>query len=230
MSWIGPRERYTVEGPEAFGDADLLALVLGTGAGGRGARHIAAELLERFQGLDGLARAPVDALTAVPGVGQARAVRVHAACVMARRARAVAVSRVAGPHEAWRYLRPRMEGLDHEELFALYLSRSGAVRAARRVSSGGTAYTIVEPRQVLQPAVALGCAAVLLAHNHPSGDPEPSDADLACTHRVAAAAQILDLQLLDHLVIGDGCYVSMAERGVLPGWSTTPLMLTRSPR
>jgi DNA repair protein RadC len=224
-----PRERYTVEGPTHFSDDELLALILGTGTAEHSAIDIARGLLERFQGLGGLAEAPPGALVAVPGVGQARAVRVHAACAIARRAQRTAPpSALRTPADAWRFLRPRVAGLAHEELHAIYLGRGQRVLAWRRLTAGNATFTIVDPKQVLRPAVALGAGALLLAHNHPSGDPEPSEDDLRCTRRVAEAGRLLDIALLDHLVLGRSWFVSLAERGVLPAWSHGPPMLTGS--
>jgi DNA repair protein RadC len=226
MTIEGPRERYTLDGPEGFGDADLLALVLGTGSGGRSVRGIAADLLDTYGGVAQIASSPVRALTRVPGVGPARAVRVHAACALARRReRSHPRARVHDAESAWRLLRPALDELDHEQLHALYLDRRGGVLDRRRLTQGNDGYTIVDPRQVLRPAVQLGACALIVAHNHPSGDPTPSDGDRSCTWRLAAAAEVLGMRLLDHLVLGGGTYVSMAEQGELEGLPSAPPML-----
>lgn len=214
ISADSPLERYAVEGPESFGEIDLLALVLG----GPGAEGLALALLERFGGPDGLASAPVAALAQVPGVGPRGAVRVHAACQLARRGRRSRGRYARTPEEAAHSLRGVVEGLPHEEAHGLFLNTRGRILALRRISSGSDRLTVLDPRQVLRPAVELGAMAVVLAHNHPSGDPTPSHEDLSITRRIAAAADVLGVQLADHLIFGEDSYVSMAELGILPEW------------
>ncbi len=217
MSIDGPRERYLAHGSEGLGEVELLALVLGTGVRGRSAHSIAAQLIEDFGGVLGVASAPPGALTVVVGLGHARAVRVHAACSVALRVvrSPRPAIRVCDAHAAWRVLRSGLEHLDHEELHALYLDRGGRVLHQRRLTAGNDALTIVDPRQVLRPAVQLGASSVLVAHNHPSGDPTPSREDREVTGRLAHAARIVGVRLLDHLVVGSGCFVSLAEQGLM---------------
>ena len=211
------RERYAVEGAEPFGDAELVALVLGTGAAGRSATGIARELLERFDGLEGLAGTEVVELATVPGIGLARAVRLHAGLSVGRRSlRARPRSRIGGPADAAGLFLDRLRGRPTEELHALYLDRRHGVLGLRRLSVGSPSATVVDPRQVYRPGVALGASAVILAHNHPSGDPEPSAQDREVTRRVVQAGRVLGVPLLDHLVIGGERWVSLAERGVVP--------------
>jgi len=215
-----PRERYTVEGPGRFGDDELLALILGTGTADRAAIEIARDLLARFDGPGGLVQAPPGALAGVPGIGEARAVRVHAACALGRRARLYPPpSRVLAPEDAWDYLHPHVVDRAQEELHALYLARGGRLLACQRLTVGNDCFTIVDPKQVLRPAVALGATGIILAHNHPSGDPTPSEADRDCTRRVAEAGRVVGVVLLDHLVMGRHHFVSLAAAGVLPPWA-----------
>ncbi len=211
-----PRERYLLAGPEGAGESDLLALLLGTGAGGRTARVIASELLDRFGGLRGLATAPPGALAAVRGVGPARAVRLHAGIALGQRARAdtpPTVTPVLDAHDAARWFTPALEGLDHEELHALYLDRRGRPLAYRRLTAGSDAATVVDPRQILRPAVELGATSLIIGHNHPSGDPEPSPEDIRVTRALASAGKVLGVALRDHLVVGGGRWVSLGSRG-----------------
>ena len=224
---LRPRERYTIEGPDHFDDAELLALVLGTGTGGRSAVQIARDLLDRFGGFSGLRQAPPGALAGVLGVGQARAVRVHAACAMARGGlRRPPPTRVLTPEQAWGFFAPRVAELEREELHALYLGRRGRVLSWRSLTVGNDSFTIVDPRQILRPAIRAGALSIILAHNHPSGDPAPSDADRRCTRRVAQAGQLLGVALLDHLVIGEDGFTSLAEQGELPAWTEQSPVLT----
>jgi len=215
-----PREHYALHGPDHLGDADLLTLVLGTGVVGRPAATVARDCLSTFGSLAALAEAPLAAVAAVPGVGPCRAIRVQAALQAGMRAVRRAVPAADGPVDtpaaALDRLRPRLEGLLHEELHALYLDRRSHVRAARRLTAGSDAATVVDVRQVLQPAIMLGACGIIVAHNHPSGDPRPSPQDIAVTRRLAEGAAALDLRLHDHLIIAGGRYTSFAEEDLLP--------------
>jgi DNA repair protein RadC len=212
-----PRERYTLLGPEGFGDLDLIALILGTGAAGRSSRSIATDLVDRFGGLPAMAQAPVEALAAVRGVGPVRAVRIHASLALGRRCQALPIPetpiRTAEDAVAW--FQPAFQGLLHEELHGIYLDRRGRPLAYRRLTRGHDGATIVDSRQVLRPAVELGSTGVVLGHNHPSGDPEPSAEDRAVTRRVQSAANVLGIRLVDHVVVAGDRHVSMAARGDL---------------
>ncbi len=221
----GPRDRYARTDGRDFGDVELLALVLGTGTAQRSSRTIAADLVDRFGGPAGIAVAPVHALAQVHGVGPARAVRLHAACRLSRRAWPRAGRVIRSADQAWLALRTTLEGLPVEELHALYLDARNRIRLHRRVSVGTARFTFVDPPSVLGPALACGATSLLIAHNHPSGDPEPSSQDIESTRRLALAARAVGLPLLDHLVTGEGCYVSLAERGVLGPW-TEPTVST----
>jgi len=215
-----PRERYLIEGPGAFGDAELLALVIGTGAGGRSALQIARDLLDAVGGAAGLAAADPRALATTRGVGRLRALRVHAACALARRGRSPAPpAHIQTPEAIWRFLAPRVAGAREESLYGFYLDRRGRLMSWRALTRGNDSFTIVDPRQVFRPAVAVGAHGVILAHNHPSGDPEPSEADRSCTRQVADAGEVLGVRLLDHLVLGREGYTSLAARGMLAPWS-----------
>jgi DNA repair protein RadC len=217
---VRPRELYACAGPQGLGDVELVALLLGTGSAGRCTLSIAGDLVDRFGGLAGLAQAEPTALQGVPGVGPARAVRVHAALEAGRRATTGAGVRpdpVITPDEAVSWLRPALVGLPHEELHALYLDRRGRPLARRLLTRGSDGFTVVDPRQIFRPAVALGAVSVILAHNHPSGDPTPSAMDREVTRRTTRAGGVLGIQLADHLVFGGEAWVSMAAEGLVGG-------------
>ena len=211
------RERYLVSGPEGLGDTDLLVLLLGTGAAARSARTIATDLLDRFGGLPGLAEAPPRALAEVRGVGDARTVRLHAALALSRRANLPGPDRnpVKAPADAARWFVPALEGLVEEELHALYVDRRLRPLAYRRLNKGSALFTIMDPGQVLRPAVALGAHGLFLAHNHPSGDPEPSVEDVRSTQQIERAASLVGVKLLDHLVVARKEWSSLSARGEL---------------
>lgn len=215
------REHYSVHGPSPLTDEALLALAIGTGVASHPATAIARALLDHCGDLAGVATAPVHALSTVSGMGPARAVRLHAALALGRRAR---ITRqppprsITGPSDAWSHLAPLLEERPVEELHALYLAPRGRLLAHRGLTSGSDRYTVVDPRQVFRPAIELGAASVIVAHNHPSGDPTPSEPDVDVTRRLAAAGQVLGVALIDHLVVGRGRYTSLAEQRILPPW------------
>lgn len=208
-------------------DGDLLGEVFG---GARG-RAIAARLLDRYGGLHSLARAEPAILVAEDGVTWPQARRLIAVIELGRRALRIPLAgeRVIGsPGDAARAFLPGMVGLDVEELHAIYVDRRHRLLAVRRLTRGSDQFTVVDPRQVFRHALALQAAAVVIAHNHPSGDPTPSAADEEVTRRVAAAGQVLGVPLLDHLVIVDGGWRSFAEMGVLGSWPALPPLYTRA--
>jgi DNA repair protein RadC len=215
------RERYLMGGPEELGDAELIALVLGTGAGGRTARAIAGELLERHGSLSALACAPPGSFAAVRGMGPARAVRLHASLTLGKRMAHESRPRldpVNGPADAAAWFVPALGELDHEELHALYLDRRRRPLAYRRISAGNDSSTIFDARQVLRPAVELGANAVLVAHNHPSGELVPSTADRDATRRLGEAARVVGVELVDHLLVAGRKWVSIPTlRSVMGG-------------
>jgi DNA repair protein RadC len=214
------REAYRARGPDELGDVELVALLLGTGLPGRSAAQIAADVLGRFGGLRGVAKAEPAALQAIPGVGLARAVRLHAALEAGRRssidAPAAGIS-VRTAEAAARWLGPPLQLVEVEEFHALYLDRLSRPIAHRCLTRGSDGFTVVDCRQVFRPAVALGAVATIVAHNHPSGDPTPSGPDRDVTRRLVRAGEVLGIRLLDHLVFGQGgSWQSMAELGMVP--------------
>ncbi len=212
------RDHYLHHGPDRYGEADLLALVLG--AGGRDPLSTAAALLWRFGDLHSIANSQPQELQAVSGVGEAGAVRIHAALQLGRRAacRQKRGATVCSPDAALRHLGPPLRGLDREELHGLYLDRRRRPLALRPLTRGSDAFTVVDPRQVFRPAIALGASAVIIAHHHPSGDPTPSAQDVEVTERVGRAGRVLGVMLLDHLIVSADGFVSLATEGRLPAW------------
>ncbi len=217
------RERFLESGDDELGDAELLALVLGTGTRGRSALRLSVDVLERFGSVDALAQASASEVMEVGGVGPAVAARVLAALAVGRRSLRppLHAETVGDAASAWRLLGPGLSGLPREELHALYLDRRHRPISRRSLTRGSDAFTVVDPRQVFRPAVALGATAVILAHNHPSGDPTPSAQDRDVTRRVATAGRVLGVALLDHLVVAGGTFTSLAEQGALPRWATS---------
>lgn len=215
----GPRERAVAEGVDALGDADLLTVLLGTGLAGCPAALVAAGLLERFGGLDGLARVGPGALAEHPGVGPAKALRFVAAFELGRRAAcraADARAPVRTSAEVAARFAPRLAALDHEQMWVLSLDGRNHLRGARRIAQGGLHGCSVAARDILRAALADAASAIVLVHNHPSGDPTPSLEDITMTRAVAEAAAVVGVPLVDHVVVAPaGRYASLLDLGVI---------------
>ena len=214
-----PRERLLGQGPTGMTDAELLALVLGTSSrGAGGVLQTSRDLISRFHGLDGLGRCQPGELMSVPGIGEARACAVTAIMELARRVEGRCLRRgdpIQCAEDAYRRLKAGLALLSQEVFAVLALDGKHRVLCSRRVAQGSATSVEVHPREVFGPLIREGAAAAIVAHNHPSGDPEPSAEDRVLTSRLARAGELLGIPLLDHLVVGAGGYVSMAERGLL---------------
>ncbi len=199
-----PRERLAALGPAALSDAEILALLLGTG-GRDGVIALATRVLGQVGGPGGLSRATERELARVPGLGPAKAAEIIAALELGRRAqRALAGARpqIMRPEDAIEILAPRLVHLDREESIVLVLDRKHRVLREVSVGYGGVAHSPMEPREVFAAALREpGAAAVMVAHNHPSGDPLPSADDVAITRRLARGAELLGLEFVDHLIV-----------------------------
>lgn len=193
----------------ALGDVELLSMLLR----GSDRLSVAAELLARFGSLQAIRKCEIEELRTVPGIGHRQAAGLLAALELGRRSeQPPSLGRcIEGPHDAWALLQPRMRGLDHEELHGLYVNRRHRVLAHRVLTRGDQGSTVVDPRQIFRLALVLRAGGVVLAHNHPSGDPRPSERDREVTHKVARAGELLGVTLLDHLVVGRDDYVSLAS-------------------
>lgn len=214
-----PRERLRALGGAALTTAELLAVVLGTGGGGQSVLECAQDVLTRCDGsLGRLAATPPAALTRVAGVGAARALAVHAALELGRRMAGEA--RQAGvplrtPREVAAVFQPRLQDAPVEEFHVAVLDAQHRLERDVLVTRGLLDASLVHPREVFREAIAERAAAVILVHNHPSGDPTPSAEDRAVTAQLVAAGRLLDIPVHDHVIVGRGRYVSFAEAGWL---------------
>ncbi|MDB5102011.1 MAG: radC [Cyanobacteria bacterium RYN_339] len=224
-----PRERLLEQGAAALSEAELLAVLFGTGDARRSAVGLAEALLaahatpDEPTGLHGLGLVPAAALQAEPGLGPAKAARLAAAFELGNRAaaaRAPIRAAIKGPADAWRLLAPRLERLDREHFLAILLDSKHNVLDVALVAIGTLNATLVHPREVFKPAVRASAAAVVLAHNHPSGDPTPSPEDRALTAQLLAAGEIMGIRVMDHVVVGHGRYASLRETSSL--WRDQP--------
>ena len=213
-----PREKLLKSGPGILSDAELLALFLGSGPRGCSAVEHARRLLAENGALRCLLDRSAPALAGLPGIGPARACALAAALELGRRHLEAGLQRgalLSDPGSAGAYLASRLRGLPHEEFAVLFLDTRHRLITCEVLFRGSLDGAEVHPREVLKRALAHNAAAVILGHNHPSGNAEPSAADRAVTQRLKQALALVEVRLLDHLVIGDGSPVSMAERGWL---------------
>jgi DNA repair protein RadC len=218
-AWAGPRERAVASGVESLGDAELVAIVVGTGYAGVPVGVLSAMLVEDHGGLAGLARAGLGELIGIPGLGVAKGARLAAAIELGRRVAGAASldasTRLPDRQAVAAWARPRLATLDHEELWALALDGRHGLRAARKIASGGIHGMHVAPRDALRVALREAASAFVLVHNHPSGDPAASQEDVAFTRAVTEAARVVGTPLLDHVIVARRRSSSMLEAGLL---------------
>lgn len=213
-----PRERLYFNGPTALADAELLAIQLGSGRRGKDAVEVAREVLAAYGSLADVAGRDATELARLPGIGRAKAARLAAAFELTRRLRArTPGSRVAlgSPAEVYAAFGPLMEDLKREVFRVALLDAQNGLLRDVVISEGTLSASLVHPREVFKPAIVESAASVILLHNHPSGDPTPSREDIRLTRQLVECARLLDLRLHDHVVIGRGRFVSLAERGMI---------------
>lgn len=213
-----PREKLQRLGAGALGDNELVAIVLGSGSRGCGALELANRLLERAGGLHGLTRAALGELHLVSGVGDARAAQILAAVELGRRTLVRGITerpRLKTPRELASYLLPQYGAAAVEQFGIVMLDTKHRIIRIKVVSIGSLDTTVVHPREVFREATSASAAAIVLFHNHPSGDPTPSSDDLALTTRMVNAGEVMGIDVLDHLVLADQRYYSLVEAGKL---------------
>ena len=213
-----PRERLLARGPASLSDAELIALFLGTGVRGKSALDVAGELLARFGRVSRVLSAAQGELDTVPGVGPAKYAQIAAVMELARRALGEemrARDSLASPAAVRGYLRLRMQDLGHECFFCVFLDAQNRVIEAEELFRGTLTQTSVYPREVVKHALRHNAAALILAHNHPSGVAEPSIQDQALTRTLAEALALIDVKVLDHFIVAPGACLSFAERGLI---------------
>jgi len=214
---LRPRERLLTEGTAALSVAELLAVLLRTGAQRRSALAVATDLLCRYGSIERLAGAAAAELCRTPGVGTVKALNLLAAFELGRRLRALPPTvrpAIRAPADVAALLMEDLRFRETEHFWVLLLNTKHEVLDRIEVSAGGLASSPVHPREVFKAAVRRGAAGLVLVHNHPSGDPTPSRADVALTVRLGRAGRVLGIPIIDHVVIGDGRYASLREHGV----------------
>ena len=213
-----PREKLVREGAAALSNAELLAIFIGSGVPGANAVDVAQELLSLSGGrLSELYGRPLKELQAVKSIGPARAVAITAALELGRRylAEEAAPSTViTGPEDVVRFMRPLLKGLDHEECWALYLNRANRVTGREKVTSGTVDGTFIDTKRILRHVIERQARAVILVHNHPSGNPCPGETDIRATRQLQLALRTFEAQLFDHVILSDGSWYSFQDERI----------------
>ncbi len=216
-----PRERLLARGAEEMGDVELLAIILrtgsGPGAGGGSALDLARSLLYRFEDLRGIEKAGVNDICSIRGIGPAKAAQVKAALELGRRFLAGGEKdrALGSSEEAAAYFAPHLRARQKELFQVALMSTKNHLLKVETISLGSLNESVVHPREAFAPAVKESAAAVVFAHNHPSGDPAPSEADRRLTRRLKETGDLLGIRVLDHIIVGEGDYYSFADQGAL---------------
>ena len=214
-----PRERLARLGPEALSEHELLACLLGRGVAGESVLVSAQRLLKRFGSLRGIADASVEQLSTVHGIGPAKAIQLKAAVELARRTALVSNGhRVVVDNEqtAAALVRPHLLDKQKEHFVAVLLDNRHRLIRISPIAVGSLSATLVHPRELFKEAIAASAAAVILAHNHPSGDPQPSEDDVRLTKRLIQAGALLGIEVLDHVIVAADGAVSLRALGLIP--------------
>ncbi|WP_256442680.1 DNA repair protein RadC [Cohnella sp. LGH] len=213
-----PRERMQQHGAQALSHAELLAILLRTGTRNESAVYLAQRILNECGGLRKLAESGWEDLTHIRGIGPAKALQLQASIELGRRiarSKLPETVKITCPQDVADLLMEEMRHYREEQFVCLFLNTKNHVIGRQTLSIGSLNASIVHPREVFKAAIRRSSASILCAHNHPSGDPTPSAEDLQLTKRLAEAGQLLGIELLDHLVIGDSSFISLKEMGCI---------------
>ena len=212
-----PRERLRDLGPGSLSNAELIAILLRTGSGGESVLNLSTRLLASHDGIAGISRASYGELCSLKGISDAKACQVLAAFELGRRLVSLSPEErniVRSPQDVVNLLGAEMALLDQEHLRVLLLTSRNQVRAIQEVYRGNVNASIIRVAEVVRPAIRENCPAIIVVHNHPSGDPSPSAEDILVTRNIVAGAEMMDIELLDHIIIGGQGHVSMKDKGL----------------
>jgi DNA repair protein RadC len=214
-----PREKMLARGIQSLSDAELIALLIGSGTRKFSAVDLARQIMNMAgNNLDKLGKYSVTELKKLKGIGQARAISIVAALELGRRrklADAPACAKINGSSDAYSLMFPVLGDLVHEEFWVLFLNRSNKVIEKQKISQGGITGTVTDIRLILKTAIDNLAISMILCHNHPSGNLQPSDADISITRRLKEASSMMDISLLDHLIIAGKSYYSFADENLI---------------
>jgi DNA repair protein RadC len=212
-----PRERLEILGAQALSDPELLAILLRVGIPGENAVQVGQRLLGEFHGLQGIHRASFEELCNQPGIGPAKASQLKAAIELGRRLKETTPedrTAIHSPNDAGAMVQYEMSALEQEELWVMLLDTRNRFMSLDKLYRGSLNSSMVRVGEVFKGAIRRNSASILVMHNHPSGDPTPSPDDVALTRAIVSAGKLLDIEVLDHLVVGGGRFISLKERGL----------------
>ena len=213
-----PRERLQKLGAESLSAQELLAAIMGRGIAGESIMVTVQRLLDKFQNLQGIADATIEQLSSVRGIGLAKACQIKAAFELANRLEKTSGSNnktgIKTPEDAYFLLKGEARGQKKEHFWAILLNTRNMVIKTAKISIGSLDSSIVHPRELFKEAMAASASSIIVAHNHPSGNPDASQDDIKLTRRLIEAGKIVGIELVDHLIIGDGKFISMKREGL----------------
>lgn len=212
-----PRERLQKNGPEAMSSTELIAIILGSGTKGMPVLQMAQEILIRFENLRRLSEATIEELCQIHGLGMAKAIQLKAALSLGIRASRQSVApkyRIENPIHAYHLVKEELAFEKREVFMVILQDVKGHAITHQTVAIGTLSNTLIHPREVFYPAVRHKAASIILVHNHPSGDPTPSQQDVDVTHALIEVGKIMGIPVNDHLIIGDQGYVSLRQKGI----------------
>lgn len=214
-----PREKLIIKGRQALSDAELLAILLSSGNKNETAVQLAQRILSSHKNsINQLAKLQLNDLKKFKGVGEAKAVTIAAALEIGRRRTDEGVEekqKISSSAQAYQVLKSKLNDLPHEEFWVIFMNRNNLVMKTECISRGGVSGTIVDIRLILKPAIECLASGIILAHNHPSGNLKPSQEDILLTKKVKEASKVMDIVLQDHIIIGDGAYLSMVDENLI---------------
>lgn len=213
-----PREKLLKYGPESLSNAELLAIMLRTGSKGMNVVDTSRALLDRFRGLRNLSKQDWQSLKVIPGIAKVKALTLEAVFELTRRIQMESLGdevKITTPEMAAAYFMPRLRDLKHEEFYVAFLNNSKILTGYKRISSGSTTATVVEPSEVMRQAILNQANSILLVHNHPSGYLKESQADITLTNRLSEAGKMLGVPVIDHIIIAGDGYISLRNKNII---------------
>ena len=214
-----PREKLLYKGISSLSDAELLAILIGSGSNDKSAVDLAREILNiASNNLNRLGKLDVHDLVKLKGIGTAKAINIMAALELGRRRKSAEIMespKIRSSNDVYSIFNPLLADLAHEEFWLLYLNRSNKILSRHKLSQGGISGTITDVRLIIKKAIELLASSIIICHNHPSGNLDPSEADTRITQKIKEAAGYFDISLLDHIIVTDNGYYSYADNGAL---------------
>jgi len=213
-----PREKLIIKGKAALSDAELIAILIGSGTQARSAVELARHILANHgNSLNQLAKLSINDLKKFKGIGEAKAISIISALELGRRRNNSSPepkTKIHGSEAIYEYLKPILLDLDHEQFWVIYLNRANDIIHREQISSGGVAGTVVDSKIIFKKALEVLASSVILAHNHPSGNTKPSREDIRLTRKIKLAGEALDIKIIDHVIFTDHAYFSFADKSL----------------